>query len=149
MNVRAVLTESLRAPSAHNAQPWRITPRADGGYELHYDHLDYLPFDPDDRDAYLAMGALAACGSVRLMRAARPIRWPGQPLTGTPTASRMTGRRYQTNCGPGWPLSAACSSPRARWPGWSGKPACCPGMIAGSWPTSTAGSAPTPVLRPA
>jgi hypothetical protein len=57
MNVQAVLTESLRAPSAHNAQPWRITPLADGGYELHYDHLDYLPYDPDDRDAYLAMGA--------------------------------------------------------------------------------------------
>ena len=57
MNVQAVLTESLRPPSAHNAQPSRITPRADGGYELHYDHLDYLPFDPDDRDAYLAMGA--------------------------------------------------------------------------------------------
>ena len=57
MNVQAVLTESLRAPSAHNAQPWRITPQADGGYELHYDHLDYLPYDPDDRDAYLAMGA--------------------------------------------------------------------------------------------
>ncbi len=57
MNVQAVLTESLRAPSAHNAQPWRITPQPDGGYELHYDHLDYLPHDPDDRDAYLAMGA--------------------------------------------------------------------------------------------
>jgi hypothetical protein len=57
MNVHAVLTESLRAPSAHNAQPWRITPRPDGGYDLHYDHLDYLPHDPDDRDAYLAMGA--------------------------------------------------------------------------------------------
>ena len=27
MNVQAVLTESLRAPSAHNAQPWRITPQ--------------------------------------------------------------------------------------------------------------------------
>ena len=131
MNVQAVLTESLRAPSAHNAQPWRITPRADGGYELHYDHLDYLPYDPDDRDAYLAMGAFletmslaaqrhgliaglrrcsaatgptftwAACGFVRLRLTARPIRWPGQPLTGTPTASRMTGRRCQTNCGAG------------------------------------------------
>lgn len=54
---RAVLTEALRAPSAHNAQPWRIAPQPDGSYELYYDFLDYLPFDPDDRDAYLALGA--------------------------------------------------------------------------------------------
>jgi hypothetical protein len=52
-----ILTAALRAPSAHNAQPWRLVVRADGGYELHYDHLDYLPYDPDDRDAYLAVGA--------------------------------------------------------------------------------------------
>ena len=68
MNVQAVLTESLRAPSAHNAQPWRITPRADGGYELHYDHLDYLPYDPDDRDAYLAMGAFLETMSLAAQR---------------------------------------------------------------------------------
>jgi hypothetical protein len=66
-----ILTAGLRAPSAHNAQPWRI--RVRGGvnesgvnesdvnqnsvYELHYDHHEYLPADPDDRDAYLCMGA--------------------------------------------------------------------------------------------
>jgi nitroreductase len=54
---RQVLTEALRAPSAHNAQPWRLAVAASGHYELHYDHLDYLPYDPDDRDAYLAIGA--------------------------------------------------------------------------------------------
>lgn len=68
MNVQAVLTESLRAPSAHNAQPWRITPRADGGYELHYDHLDYLPYDPDDRDAYLSMGTFLETMSLAAQR---------------------------------------------------------------------------------
>jgi hypothetical protein len=52
-----LLNEALRAPSAHNAQPWRLVPCADDAYELHYDHVDYLPHDPDDRDAYLAMGA--------------------------------------------------------------------------------------------
>ncbi|HEY7145260.1 MAG TPA: hypothetical protein VH637_13525 [Streptosporangiaceae bacterium] len=52
-----VLTEALRAPSAHNAQPWRIAVLPGGTYELHYNHLDYLPYDPDDRDAYLAVGA--------------------------------------------------------------------------------------------
>jgi hypothetical protein len=51
------LVAALRAPSAHNAQPWRLVPVADDSYELHYDHHDYLPHDPDDRDAYLAMGA--------------------------------------------------------------------------------------------
>lgn len=68
MSVQAVLTESLRAPSAHNAQPWRILARGDGGYELHYDHLDYLPYDPDDRDAYLAMGAFLETMSLAAQR---------------------------------------------------------------------------------
>lgn len=55
-----LLRASLRSPSAHNAQPWRIKPLLDGkSYELHYDHNDYLPDDPDDRDAYLTMGAFA------------------------------------------------------------------------------------------
>lgn len=53
---RRVLEAALRAPSAHNAQPWRIHVRGER-YELHYDHHDYLPADPDDRDAYLCMGA--------------------------------------------------------------------------------------------
>lgn len=56
-DVARILTEALRAPSAHNAQPWRLVPTGPNCVELHYDHLDYLPFDPDDRDAYLAMGA--------------------------------------------------------------------------------------------
>jgi hypothetical protein len=51
-----VLTAALRAPSAHNAQPWRIRPRPGGSYQLHYDHHEYLPADPEDRDAYLCMG---------------------------------------------------------------------------------------------
>lgn len=56
-DISIILTEALRAPSAHNAQPWRLAPTAPTVIELHYDHLDYLPFDPDDRDAYLALGA--------------------------------------------------------------------------------------------
>ena len=55
--LNVILTEALRAPSAHNAQPWRLVPTGPTVVELHYDHLDYLPFDPDDRDAYLALGA--------------------------------------------------------------------------------------------
>jgi len=53
---QAVLAAALRAPSAHNAQPWRIRIQAQGRYELHYDHHEYLPADPQDRDAYLCMG---------------------------------------------------------------------------------------------
>lgn len=56
-HIREILEEALRAPSAHNAQPWRLTAAEGRRFALHYDYLDYLPFDPDDRDAYLAMGA--------------------------------------------------------------------------------------------
>jgi hypothetical protein len=66
-----VLTAALRAPSAHNAQPWRIRPNA-GHYELHYDHHDYLPADPDDRDAYLCMGAF--CETLALAASAEGLR---------------------------------------------------------------------------
>lgn len=62
-----VLTAALRAPSAHNAQPWRLVENADC-YELHYDHTDYLPFDPDDRDAYLCLGAFVETLSLAAMR---------------------------------------------------------------------------------
>jgi nitroreductase len=113
---RAILEEGLRAPSAHNAQPWRFAVGS-AGYELHYDHHDYLPFDPDDRDAYLCLGALIetlalaaqrhgqrmefALGLERQgsdlfvgtfsFRAARPDE-PVDPLAG-PAADRHTNRR--------------------------------------------------------
>lgn len=64
-----ILTAALRAPSAHNAQPWRLV--ADGSgtcYELHYDHNDYLPFDPDDRDAYLCLGAFVETAALAAVR---------------------------------------------------------------------------------
>jgi hypothetical protein len=66
-----VLSAALRAPSAHNAQPWRIRPK-DEAYELHYDHHDYLPADPDDRDAYLCMGAF--CETLALAATAAGLR---------------------------------------------------------------------------
>src|SRR5580700_11473144 len=65
---RQVLTEALRAPSAHNAQPWRLAVRPDGSYQLHYNHLDYLPYDPDDRDAYLAIGAFLETATLAAQR---------------------------------------------------------------------------------
>lgn len=69
--VARILTEGLRAPSAHNAQPWRLVPVGPDRLELHYDHLDYLPFDPDDRDAYLAMGAFYETLSLAAQRHGR------------------------------------------------------------------------------
>lgn len=65
---RQVLSEALRAPSAHNAQPWRLAVRPGGRYELHYNHLDYLPYDPDDRDAYLAIGAFLETAALAAQR---------------------------------------------------------------------------------
>ncbi len=55
---RAVLEAGLRAPSPHNAQPWRFRRIGRGAFELLYWHEDKLLCDPDDRDAYLAIGTL-------------------------------------------------------------------------------------------
>src|SRR5262249_2207531 len=65
---RLVLTEALRAPSAHNPQPWRLAVPPGSRYELHYNHLDYLPYDPDDRDAYLAIGAFLETAALAAQR---------------------------------------------------------------------------------
>lgn len=54
----AVLDAARFAPSAHNAQPWRLTPLDDGrSYLLWYAYADKLDADPDDRDGLLAAGA--------------------------------------------------------------------------------------------
>lgn len=59
MNERyeALLRAALRAPSAHNAQPWKLIQISDSTYEVHYIQHDRLPFDRDGKDAYLTMGA--------------------------------------------------------------------------------------------
>lgn len=51
------IAAARRAPSAHNAQPWRLYPQADGSYTLWYAYADKLLADPDDRDALLSIGA--------------------------------------------------------------------------------------------
>jgi hypothetical protein len=54
----ALLERARFAPSAHNAQPWRLTPMPDGrSYELWYALADKLDADPDDRDGLIAVGA--------------------------------------------------------------------------------------------
>ena len=54
--VRSALDAALRAPSAHNAQPWRLSRLDDGAYLLWYALADKLLADPDDRDGIMAMG---------------------------------------------------------------------------------------------
>jgi hypothetical protein len=52
-----ILQAATRAPSAHNAQPWRLSPVGPDEYLLWYAYADRLLADPDDRDALMAMGA--------------------------------------------------------------------------------------------
>jgi hypothetical protein len=51
------IAAAQRAPSAHNAQPWRLYPQEDDSYQLCYAFSDKLLSDPDDRDALLSIGA--------------------------------------------------------------------------------------------
>lgn len=53
---REALAAALRAPSAHNAQPWRLTSLGENRYLLWYAFADRLLADPDDRDGIMAMG---------------------------------------------------------------------------------------------
>ena len=54
--IHACIVGAMRAPSAHNAQPWRLS-RVDGrSYLLWYAFADKLRADPDDRDGLIAVG---------------------------------------------------------------------------------------------
>jgi hypothetical protein len=54
--VEKTLQGALRAPSAHNAQPWRLSPIKGNTYLLWYAYADKLRADPDDRDGLMAVG---------------------------------------------------------------------------------------------
>jgi molybdopterin/thiamine biosynthesis adenylyltransferase len=61
-----LLNDTLKSPSAHNAQPWQIKPVGDHEtYEVHYDQNDTLPEDPHSKDAYLTMGAFVETMSLQ------------------------------------------------------------------------------------
>src|SRR5260370_5656734 len=51
------LAAARRAPSAHNAQPWRLYRQADGSYLLGYASADRFFSNPDCREAILSTGA--------------------------------------------------------------------------------------------
>lgn len=54
--LREILAAAVRAPSAHNAQPWRLRALGRNEYLLWYAYADKLLADPDDRDGIMAMG---------------------------------------------------------------------------------------------
>lgn len=59
MEARAIQTAlrgALHAPSAHNAQPWRLIDRGGDEFVLRYAFADRLLADPNDRDGIMAMG---------------------------------------------------------------------------------------------
>ena len=136
---RLVLTEALRAPSAHNAQPWRLAVLPGEHYELHYDHLDYLPYDPDDRDAYLAIGAFLETAALAAQRhglrmsvSYRFDRSGGDLLVGSirlcpapgRSRARLVARAARPGAGSGRTGAGWCGGPRL------GRPASRPGRPA-------------------
>ena len=54
--IHACIVGAMRAPSAHNAQPWRLGRVDDRSYLLWYAFADKLRADPDDRDGLIAVG---------------------------------------------------------------------------------------------
>ena len=172
---RQVLAAALRAPSAHNAQPWRIRIIPGPAYELHYDHHEYLPADPQDRDAYLCMGAfcetlalaaraagLTADIPLVLTRAgsdlhvADVVLRPAAPGPADPLAAHVGARATNRTRYTAEPLPAALAAELAelaarssRPGGWRGSSAArprCPGRTVSSSRTCMPGSAP---IRPA
>jgi hypothetical protein len=132
-----VLAAAVRAPSAHNAQPWRLEATGDDAYDVAYAQADRLLADPDDRDGLLAIGAFIetmalaaehrgltltfAPGVVErgdrlvlgrlalspLDREPDPSRRPSN--VGSRTAIRTTARRFRPASATGSPSSAARS----------------------------------------
>ncbi len=76
--VGAVVQAAARAPSAHNAQPWRLSPRGDDRYLVWYAFADKLRADPDDRDGLMAVGGFYE--TLRLAAEAHGIDATFEPL---------------------------------------------------------------------
>jgi nitroreductase len=66
-----ILEAALRAPSAHNVQPWRLTRLGERRYLLWYAYEDKLLADPDDRDGIMAIGGFYE--TLRLAAEARGV----------------------------------------------------------------------------
>lgn len=77
--VRNAIGAALRAPSAHNAQPWRLSRLAGHRYLLWYAYADKLQADPDDRDGLLAVGGFYE--TLRLAGEGRGLEVAFEPTT--------------------------------------------------------------------
>jgi hypothetical protein len=88
--IRQTLVAALRAPSAHNAQPWRLTSLGDDAYELWYAYADKLLADPDDRDGIIAVGGFYE--TLRLAAEARGLEAAFEPAVRHHAAGIGLGR---------------------------------------------------------
>ncbi|WP_020557179.1 hypothetical protein [Embleya scabrispora] len=105
-----LLRSAGRAPSAHNTQPWTVTPSGALGYALSWDVERELPVgDPTRRDLFLALGAFTEAFLIASAALEVPLRveWGAAPERGavarfvradecypTPfTAADLAGRR--------------------------------------------------------
>jgi hypothetical protein len=78
----AWLEGARTAPSAHNTQPWRFDPLADGRIAVRWDAARALPVsDPTSRDLYLGLGA--AVESARLRAAVAGVSLGFEPVEGS------------------------------------------------------------------
>ncbi|MFJ8742841.1 hypothetical protein ACIRL2_26050 [Embleya sp. NPDC127516] len=105
-----LLRAAGRAPSAHNTQPWTVSPSGALGYALSWDAARELPVgDPTRRDLFLALGAFTEAFLIASADLGVPLRveWTGASERGpvarfvrayechpTPfTAADLAGRR--------------------------------------------------------
>ncbi|WP_424637003.1 hypothetical protein [Embleya sp. AB8] len=78
-----------RAPSAHNTQPWTVSPSGALGYALSWDPARELPVgDPERRDLFLSLGAFVEAFLIASAALGVPLRveW------GTPAEPRVPAR---------------------------------------------------------
>ena len=75
------------APSAHNTQPWRFAPLADGRVAVRWDPARALPVsDPTSRDLFLGLGAAVESARLRAAAAGRLADRSCPPAAGEETA---------------------------------------------------------------
>lgn len=75
--IEEILVAALRAPSAHNAQPWRLSQLGPAEYLVWYAIADKLRADPDDRDGLMAAGGFYE--TLRLAAEAAGVDAPFEP----------------------------------------------------------------------
>jgi hypothetical protein len=104
--LQETLRGALRAPSAHNAQPWRLSRIRDGLYLLWYAFADKLLADPDDRDGLIAVGGFFE--TLRLAAEVRGLHADFEPAVARHSSGISLGNvRFSRLRGEPDPLSSA------------------------------------------